>query len=73
MCEALEELMEEMREEMRQEGMAQGMAQGEAIGEAKERKKTAKALFQRGMLIKEIAEVISEEEDTVEKWLEVTR
>ena len=38
--------------------------------EINERRKTAKALFQRGMSIKEIAEVISEKEATVESWLE---
>lgn len=54
MCEALEELMKEMRQEC----------------EINERRKTAKALFQRGMSIKEIAEVISEKEATVESWLE---
>ena len=54
MCEALEELMKEMRQEC----------------EINERRKTAKALFQRGMSIKEIAEVISGEEENVESWLE---
>ena len=51
---SIEELMKEMRQEC----------------EINERRKTAKALFQRGMSIKEIAEVISEKEATVESWLE---
>ena len=67
MCEALEELMKEMGEEMRQKGVAQG----EARGKLKERRKMAKALFQRGMPIKEIAEVIGEKEAAVESWLEL--
>lgn len=40
---------------------------------AQKAEKTAKALFQRGMSIKEIAEVISEKEETVENWLEAAR
>ena len=38
---------------------------------AQKAEKTAKALFQRGMSIREIAEVIGEKEATVESWLEV--
>lgn len=55
MCEVLEEMMKEMLQE----------------GELKKARKTAEALFQRGMPIKEIAEVIGEKEETVESWLEV--
>lgn len=65
MCEALEELMKEMIKEEE--------ARGEARGEMKERRKNAKALFQRGMSIREIAEVIGEKEATVESWLEAAR
>ena len=53
MCEVLEEMMKEMLQE----------------GELKKARKTAEALFQRGMPIKEIAEVIGEKEETVESWL----
>ena len=71
MCEVLEKMMEEMRQESLLRGQALGEARGEARGEMKERRKTAKALFQRGMSIREIAEVIGEKEATVESWLEV--
>ncbi len=65
MCEVLEEMMKEMLQE--------GELRGEARGELKKARKTAEALFQRGMSIKEIAEVIGEKEETVENWLEVLK
>ena len=61
MCEVLEEMMKEMLQE--------GELRGEAKGELKKARKTAEALFQKGMPIKEIAEVIGEKEETVESWL----
>lgn len=47
----------------------EGEVRGEVRGELKERKKNIKALFQKGMSVKEIAEIFSEKEDIVKKWL----
>lgn len=57
MCEEMEKIYKE------------GEVRGEVRGELKERKKNIKALFQKGMSVKEIAEIFSEKEDIVKKWL----
>ena len=58
MCEEMEKIYKE------------GETRGEARGELKERKKNTKALFQKGMSVKEIAEIFNEKEDIVNKWLD---
>ncbi len=58
MCEEMEKIYKE------------GETRGEARGELKERKKNTKALFQKGMSVKEIAEIFNEKEDIVKKWLD---
>ena len=57
MCDALEELIQEFTQK------------GEARGEERERKKTAKALSQRGMPVQEIAQILNEEQEKVKEWL----
>lgn len=42
---------------------------GELRGEIKKAKKTAEALVQKGMPVKEIAEILNEREETVKEWL----
>ena len=61
MCDALEKLV--------QEGEIRGEACGIAKGEMKERKRTVKALRQEGMSIEKIAQILSEEYETVQNWL----
>ena len=62
MCEEMEKIYKE--------GETRGEARGEVRGELKERKKNTKALFQKGMSVKEIAEIFNEKEDIVKKWLD---
>lgn len=59
MCEALEKIVKE------------GELRGETKGEMKERKKNARALSRKGMSVEEIAEILSEKEETVRSWLVV--
>ena len=61
MCDALEKLIQEEK--------LQGEACGIVKGEMMERKRTAKALNREGMSIDKIAQILSEEEETVKKWL----
>ena len=42
---------------------------GELRSEIKKAKKTAEALVEKGMPVKEIAEVFNEKEETVKEWL----
>lgn len=42
---------------------------GELRGEIKKAKKTAEALVEKGMPVKEIAEILNEKEETVKEWL----
>ena len=57
MCDALEELIQEYTQK------------GELRGEERERKRTAKALNQDRMPVEKIAQILSEEEETVKGWL----
>lgn len=43
--------------------------EGEVSGEMKERKKTVKLLFQKGMSVAEIAEILDEKIDILKEWL----
>ena len=61
MCDALEELIQEYTQK--------GELRGEAKGELKKAKETAKALNQEGMSVEKIAQILSEEEETVKEWL----
>lgn len=68
--ESMCEEMEKIYKEGEARGEARGEIRGEARGELKERKKNIKALFQKGMPAKEIAEIFNEKEDIVKKWLD---
>ncbi len=57
MCDALEKLIQEYSQK------------GELRGEMNERKRMTKVLSQKGMSVKEIAQILSEAEDTVKQWL----
>ena len=67
-----EEGIDSMCKEMEwiyRESEQRGELRGEIKGEIKKAKKTAKALVQKGMSVKEIAEVLNEREETVKEWL----
>lgn len=61
MCDALEKLIQEYTQK--------GELRGEERERSRERKRTAKALNQDGMPVEKIAQILSEEEDTVKEWL----
>ena len=69
MCDALEKLVQEFVQEGEIRGEARGEACGIVKGERKERKRTAKVLRQEGMSIEKIAQILSEEDETVQNWL----
>ena len=67
-----EEGIDSMCKEMEwiyRESEQRGELRGEIKGEIKKAKKTAKALVQKGMPVKEIAEILNEKEETVKEWL----
>ena len=61
MCDALEKLIQEYTQK--------GELRGEERERSRERKRTAKALNQEGMSVEKIAQILSEEEETVKEWL----
>ena len=61
MCEELQKIYDE--------GEAHGELKGERRGEQKAKKQTAKAMIQKGISVKDIAEIFKETEETIRTWL----
>lgn len=69
MCKEMEWIYKESALRGEALGEARGEARGEIKGAIKKAKSTAKALVLKGMSVKEIAEILGEEEKTVNEWL----
>ena len=61
--------MEEIRHEGVEEGRLEGIETGISVGRLAEKKDTAKSLFNDGMPVEKIAQILKVNVETVREWL----
>ena len=69
MCREMDQIYKEGREEGREEGRAEGREEGEKRGRMETKRENAISMAELGLSIEQIAKVVKENVDLVQKWI----